>query len=194
MMRDRDRATERQRRIIIIINLLWQCALWYILINNVKQFLSTYQSSSSKSIYLSYLLELVSIQILTSYVYMELPRTISLPNVCRSMHAPSPTWSWNRQWTLSNCISLCLNWINLATEPFQWLDPASGRSCRGGSDAVLVSPPSSRHWRPISTVDNSSLYLPNCLTLLFPGLPGAQRAYGWLRLIRPHYYYYYYMV
>ena len=34
--------------------------------------------------------------------------------------------------------------------------------------------------------DNSSLYL------LFPGLPGAHRAYGCLRLIRPHYYYYYY--
>ena len=33
---------------------------------------------------------------------------------------------------------------DLATEPFQWLDLASGMSCRGGSDTVLVSPPS-RH-------------------------------------------------
>ena len=37
------------------------------------------------------------------------------------------------------------------------------------------SPPSSRHW-PISTVENSSLYLPNFLTLFFPGLSGAHRA------------------
>ena len=78
-----------------------------------------------------------------------------------------------------------------ATEPFQWLDLASGMSCRGGSDTVLVSPPSSRHWRPISTVENSSLYLPNFLTLFFLSLPGAHQADRWLRL-RPHYYYYYY--
>ena len=89
----------------------------------------------------------------------------------------------------SNYISLRFMWINLATEPFQLLDVASGMSCRGGSDILLVWPPSSRHWRPISTVENSSLYLPNFLTLFFPGLPGAHRAFGWLRLKRPHYYY-----
>ena len=104
---------------------------------------------------------------------------------------PMPNMTWDRQWTLSNWISLRLSWINLDTEPFQWLDLASGMSCRRGSDTVLLSPPSSRHWRPISTNENSSLYLPNFLTLLFPGLPGAHRAYGCLRLIRPHYYYYY---
>ena len=43
--------------------------------------------------------------------------------------------------------------------------------------------------RPSSTVDNYSLYLPNFLTLFFPDLPGAHRAYQCLRLIRPHYYY-----
>ena len=109
-------------------------------------------------------------------------RTISLPNF-RSILAPSPTWPWDRQWTLSNCISLCFTWRNLATEPFQWLDVPSGMNCRGVSDTVLVSPDSSRHWRPISTIDHSFLYLPNFLTLFFPGLPGQHRANGWLRLL-----------
>ena len=65
---------------------------------------------------------------------------------------------------------------------------------RGGSDTVLVSPPSIKHWRPISTIENSSLYLPNFSDSFsfLACLPGAHRAYGWLRLIRRHYYYYYY--
>ena len=151
-------------------------------------------SRPSSKIFTGYLLLLILISklfyMITS-VPMELPRTIFLPNF-RSMHAPSPTWPWDRQCTLSNCTSLRLTWINLTTEPFQWLELASGMSCRVGSDTVQVSPPSSRHWRPISTVDNPSLYPPNCLTLFFPGLPGAHRAYGWLCIINPHYYYFSY--
>ena len=107
-------------------------------------------------------------------VYMELPQTISLPNF-RSMLDPSPTWPWYQQWTLSNWFSLRLTCRNLATEPFQWLDLPSGMSCCGGSDTILMSPHSSKHWRPISTIGNSSLYL------IF-----------WLKAHCYYYYYYYY--
>ena len=44
----------------------------------------------------------------------------------------------------------------------------------------------------VLTLGRTIIYILILLTLLFPGLPGAHRAYGCLRLIRPHYYYYYY--
>ena len=56
--------------------------------------------------------------------------------------------------------------------PLPLLDLASGMSCRWGSDTVLVSTPSSRHWRPISTVENSSLYLPDFFSWLASGALG----------------------
>ena len=71
-----------------------------------------YVSTQGLKIFTGYLFLLVLISKFfyrSTSVYMELPRTISLLNF-RSMHAKlNMTMRSDRQWTLSNCISLNFN-------------------------------------------------------------------------------------